>query len=96
MSAVRLFARGLLLATLLWLAPWPASAAPGLCIGPVCADEITRSDRHPAQLRLRLSDQQGHLARITVDCRNGQLSPPAPAIEPGYAQAVARKACRLS
>jgi len=86
----------LLLATVLWLAPPPAIAAPGLCLGPVCGDEITRNTKQPNQLRLRLSDQQGHHARVTVDCRDGQLSPPAPGIEPGYAQAVARKACRLS
>ena len=89
-------ARMLVLVTLVWSMASPAMAAPGLCIGPVCGDDITRSPDHAWQLRLRLSDQQGRHARITVDCRDGQISPPAPAIEPGYARAVARKACRLS
>jgi len=29
--------------------PGPALAAPGLSQGPVCADQITRSDEHPWQ-----------------------------------------------
>ncbi|MEN9541565.1 MAG: hypothetical protein RLZZ459_1656 [Cyanobacteriota bacterium] len=85
---------------LLWvllLGPVPgAQAAPGLCIGPICGDEITRSAKHHFQLRLRLSDQQGHHERVTVDCRDGQLSPAAGPVERGHARAVAQKACRLA
>ena len=97
-----------LLQTLLWigvlllvvLAPLPlhgaASAAPGLCVGPVCADEITRSAKHHWQLRLRFNDQQGHRERLVVDCRSGDLSPAAGQVERGFAAAVARRACRLA
>lgn len=74
----------------------PALAAPGLCVGPVCGDEITRSAKHHWQLRLRVSDQQGHHERLVVDCRNATLSPLAGPVERGYAGAVARRACRLA
>ena len=62
----------------------------------MCADEITRSAKHHFQLRMRISDQQGHRERITVDCRSAILSPAAGLVERGYATAVARKACRLA
>lgn len=80
--------------TLLWGVP--ALAAPGVCIGPVCGDEITRSAKHHFQLRLRLSDQQGHRERVLVDCRDGQISPALGPVERGHARAVARRACRLA
>ena len=80
--------------TLLWAAP--ALAAPGLCIGPICGDEITRSAKHHWQLRLRANDQQGHRERLVVDCRSGTLSPLAGPVDRGYAGAVARRACRLA
>jgi hypothetical protein len=93
----RLLRALLLLALLLGLVLTPrAVAAPGLCVGPVCADEITRSAKHHWQLRLRLSDQQGHRERLVVDCRNGQVSPLDGAVDRGYAAAVARRACRLA
>jgi hypothetical protein len=79
-----------------WVEVIPVAAAPGLCVGPICGDEITRSAKHHFQLRMRLSDQLGHRERITVDCRNGSLSPAAGLVERGYAAAVARKACRLA
>jgi len=91
-----------LTAVVLWLGvlglayPRPVLAAPGLCIGPVCGDEITRSAKHHFQLRLRLSDQQGHHERVLVDCRDGQLSPSIGPVERGHARAVALKACRLA
>jgi hypothetical protein len=91
----------------LWLLPWillPVAllsgwaaatwAAPGLCVGPVCGQEITRSRTHPWQLRLRLEDQRGHRERIVVDCRDGTISPFAGTVERGFAGAVARRACR--
>ena len=80
----------------LWAWVLPVAAAPGLCVGPICGDEITRSAKHPFQLRMRVSDQLGHRERLTVDCRNGSLSPAAGLVERGYAAAVARKACRLA
>ncbi|MEB3263918.1 MAG: hypothetical protein VKJ66_06060 [Synechococcus sp.] len=89
----------LLLLTLLGatlLAAGPAEAAPGLCVGPVCGDEITRSAKHHFQLRLRVSDQQGHHERLVVDCRDGRLSPASGPVERGYVAAVTRRACRLS
>ena len=73
-----------------------AMAAPGLCVGPICGDEITRSAKHHFQLRMRVSDQQGHRERLVVDCRNGSISPAAGLVERGYATAVGRKACRLA
>jgi hypothetical protein len=90
----------LLLSLLMWLLPvrqvGPAWAAPGVCVGPVCADEISRSAKHHWQLRLRVSDQQGQHERLVVDCRNGVVSPLAGPVERGYAAAVARRACRLA
>ncbi len=93
---------GLGLATLLvlvaLLTAWPMAlaAAPGLCVGPVCGDDFTRSAQYHWQLRLRLSDQQGHRERLVVDCRSGALSPSQGLVERGYAGAVARRACRLA
>ena len=80
----------------LFCGPAMAEAAPGLCVGPVCADEITRSAKHHWQLRLRLNDQQGRHERLVVDCRDGRLSPESGSVERGYASAVARRACRLA
>lgn len=79
------------------LLPFPAAAiaSPGLCIGPVCADQISRSAKHHWQLRLRLVDQAGQRERITVDCRDGRLSPESGRIDRAYGAALARKACRL-
>ena len=91
-----------LTAALLWLCalglvcPQPVLAAPGLCIGPVCGDEITRSAKHHWQLRIRLNDQRGQWERVTVDCRHGELSPELGPVERGHALAVALKACRLA
>lgn len=90
----------LLLSLVMWLLPvlqvGSAWAAPGVCVGPVCADEISRSAKHHWQLRLRVSDQQGQHERLVVDCRNGGVSPLAGPVERGYAAAVARRACRLA
>ena len=72
-----------------------ADAAPGLCVGPVCADQISRGSQHAFQLRLRLSDQAGHRERITIDCRNGSVSPLIGPVDRGYGSALARRACRL-
>jgi hypothetical protein len=88
--------RVLLVVLALLLHPAHLWASPGLCIGPVCGDEITRSAKHHWQLRLRLSDQRGQRERITVDCRHGQLSPELGPVERGHARAVALKACRLA
>jgi len=84
------------ISVLLLALPAGAWAAPGLCIGPICADEISRSAKHHFQLRMRISDQRGHRERVVIDCRNGQLSPAAGLVERGYARAVASKACRLA
>jgi hypothetical protein len=80
------------------LAGWtvPVWAAPGLCVGPVCGQEITRSPTNPWQLRLRVDDQRGRHERIVVDCRDGVISPRSGSVERGYAAAVARRACRLA
>jgi hypothetical protein len=86
---------GLVLQLLPGLAPL-AMAAPGLCVGPVCGDEIHRSAKHHWQLRLRVGDQRGQHERLVVDCRNGVLSPLAGPVERGYVAAVARRACRLA
>ena len=73
-----------------------ANASPGLCVGPVCGDEFSRSASYHWQLRLRVSDQRGHRERLVVDCRSGRLSPAEGLVERGHAQAVARRACRLA
>jgi hypothetical protein len=89
----------LVLALLLLLAPaltGPALGAPGICVGPVCGDEISRSAKHHWQLRLKVGDQRGQHERLVVDCRNGVLSPLDGPVERGYAAAVARRACRLA
>ena len=96
MSQIRNLVQLVLLGVLLLLSGRPVMAAPGLCVGPVCGDEITRSAKHHFQLRLRLNDQLGHHERITVDCRDESLSPSQGLIERGYARALARKACRLA
>jgi hypothetical protein len=74
----------------------PAQAAPGLCVGPVCGDDFSRSAQYHWQLRLRVNDQQGHRERLVVDCRSGEISPRQGLVERGYASAVARRACRLA
>jgi len=87
---------GLVLTLVLVLSALPALASPGLCVGPVCGDEFSRSAQYHWQLRLRLNDQQGHRERLVVDCRTGALSPEQGLVERGYAGAVARRACRLA
>lgn len=89
------FVCGLILIALL-LSGGGATAAPGLCLGPVCADEIHRSGDHEWQLRLRVTDQLGHRERIVVDCRHGEISPALGPVQRGYARAVARRCCRLA
>ncbi len=76
--------------------PLTAAAAPGLCVGPVCGDEFSRSALYHWQLRLRVSDQRGHRERLVVDCRSGAVSPDQGLVERGFAAAVARRACRLA
>ena len=73
-----------------------ALAAPGLCTGVVCADEITRSAKNHWQLRMRLEDQQGHRERVVMDCRNQQLSPRGGLVDRIPATALGRRACRLA
>jgi hypothetical protein len=84
-----------LVALILMVLPVAVAAEPGLCVGPVCGDAFTRSAKHVFQLRMRLSDQRGHHERITVDCRDGRISPAVGPVERGYGSAVARRACRL-
>ncbi len=83
------------LVLLVALGPLAATAAPGLCVGPVCGDEISRSTRHHWQLRLRISDQDHRVERVVVDCRDGVISPLQGPVERGHAAAVARRLCRL-
>jgi hypothetical protein len=83
------------LALLLLVVAPPLEAAPGLCVGPVCGDEFSRSALYHWQLRLRVSDQRGHRERLVVDCRSGVVSPDQGLVERGFAAAVARRACRL-
>jgi hypothetical protein len=99
LAAQRLAGRlslALMLAFGLVVAALPAMASPGLCVGPVCGDEFSRSAQYHWQLRLRVNDQQGHRERLVVDCRSGALSPQQGLVERGYASAVARRACRLA
>lgn len=73
---------------------WPALASPGLCVGPVCGDDFSRSEPYPWQLRIRMQDQRGQRERLLVDCRDGSISPLQGPVERGYAAAVGRRACR--
>lgn len=87
---------GLLLALLLLTSvPAPVAASPGICVGPVCGDEISRSAKHHWQLRLRVSDQESRRERIVVDCRDGGISPRLGPVDRAYSAAVARRCCRL-
>ena len=78
------------------ISPDRALAAPGLCTGVVCADEITRSAKNHWQLRMRLEDQQGHRERVVMDCRNQQLSPRGGLVDRIPATALGKRACRLA
>ena len=78
------------------ISPDRAFAAPGLCTGVVCADEITRSAKNHWQLRMRLEDQQGHRERVVMDCRNQQLSPRGGLVDRIPATALGKRACRLA
>jgi hypothetical protein len=64
-------------------------------VGPVCADQITRSAQHHWQLRLRVGDQSGQWERLVVDCRSARISPEGGAVDRLYATALARRVCRL-
>ena len=61
----------LLLCCLFGLLGRPVLASPGLCTGPVCADDITRSAKNHWQLILRLNDQQGHREKVVMDLGGG-------------------------
>jgi hypothetical protein len=77
------------------LRPAVARATPGLCVGPVCGDQITRSAKHHWQLRFRLDGGGGLRERVSIDCRTGRVSPESGRIDRRYAAAVGRRACRL-
>ena len=94
-------ATNLIVSVFLWItialmSPDRSFAAPGLCTGVVCADEITRSAKNHWQLRMRLEDQQGHRERVVMDCRNQQLSPRGGLVDRIPATALGRRACRLA
>ena len=78
------------------ISPDRTLAAPGLCTGVVCVDEITRSAKNHWQLRMRLEDQQGHRERVVMDCRNQQLSPRGGLVDRIPATALGKRACRLA
>ena len=92
-AGVPLMLLAVLLTALLSVAA-PVAAAPGLCVGPVCGDDFSRSAPYPWQLRMRMQDQWGHRERLVVDCRDGSISPLLGPVERGYAAAVGRRACR--
>ena len=73
-----------------------AHASPGLCTGPVCADDITRSAKNHWQLVLKLNDQQGHREKVVMNCLASQLSPSSGPVDRAYATALGRRACRLA
>ena len=76
--------------------PLRVEASPGLCTGPVCADDITRSAKNHWQLVLKLNDQLGHREKVVMNCRAGQLSPMSGPVDRAYATAIGRRACRLA
>ena len=75
--------------------PSVVDASPGLCTGPVCADDITRSAKNHWQLVLKLNDQLGHREKVVMNCRAGQLSPMSGPVDRAYATSIGRRACRL-
>ncbi len=78
------------------MTPGALQASPGLCTGPVCADDITRSAKNHWQLVLKLNDQLGHREKVVMNCRAGQLSPMAGPVDRAYATSIGRRACRLA
>ena len=88
----------LMLCTAAWISLLPSVvlASPGLCTGPVCADDITRRAKNHWQLVMRLNDQQGHREKVVMDCRAKVLSPRAGQVDRGYATALGVRACRLA
>ena len=78
------------------VSPLRVEASPGLCTGPVCADDITRSAKNHWQLVLKLNDQQGHREKVVMNCLAGQLSPSSGPVDRAYATALGRRACRLA
>lgn len=76
--------------------PSAVIASPGLCTGPVCADDITRSAKNHWQLVLKLNDQLGHREKVVMNCRAGQLSPMSGPVDRAYATSIGRRACRLA
>lgn len=78
------------------VSPLRVDASPGLCTGPVCADDITRSAKNHWQLVLKLNDQLGHREKVVMNCRAGQLSPMSGPVDRAYATAIGRRACRLA
>ena len=78
------------------MSPGTANASPGLCTGPVCADDITRSAKNHWQLVLKLNDQLGHREKVVMNCRAGQLSPISGPVDRAYATSIGRRACRLA
>ena len=71
-------------------------ASPGLCTGPACADDITRSAKNHWQLVLKLNDQLGHREKVVMNCRACQLSPMSGPVDRAYATSIGRRACRLA
>ena len=78
------------------LFPGVVFASPGLCTGPVCADDITRSAKYHWQLVLKLNDQLGHREKVVMNCKAGQLSPMTGPVDRAYATSIGRRACRLA
>ena len=78
------------------MCPGAVLASPGLCTGPVCADDITRSAKYHWQLVLKLNDQLGHREKVVMNCKAGQLSPMTGPVDRAYATSIGRRACRLA
>ena len=78
------------------VSPCSVLASPGLCTGPVCADDITRSAKNHWQLVLKLNDQLGHREKVVMNCRAGQLSPMSGPVDRAYATSIGRRACSLA
>tara|TARA_B100001173_G_scaffold98598_1_gene85213 strand:- start:164 stop:463 length:300 start_codon:yes stop_codon:yes gene_type:complete len=78
------------------ISPRAVIASPGLCTGPVCADDITRSAKNHWQLVLKLNDQLGHREKVVMNCKAGQLSPMSGPVDRAYATSIGRRACRLA
>ena len=73
-----------------------AVASPGICIGQICAEDISHKTKFYSQLIFKLTDQDGHFERVMIDCRTKTISPSYGQIDRSFAKVVGERACRIA